>query len=105
MAAIWAETLNLERIGVHDNFFTDLGGHSLLATQLISRTRQTLRIDVPLKQIFAAPTVESFAASLLNDTSVDQQALTETAELISTVNRMSDSDLDRALANQQMASL
>jgi amino acid adenylation domain-containing protein len=99
MAEIWAETLNLERVGAQDNFFTDLGGHSLLATQLISRIRQALQVDVPLKQVFATPTVESFAASLLNDASVDQHKLSQIAEMISTVNRMSDADLDRAFAD------
>ena len=41
LAAIWAEVLDLERVGVHDNFF-DLGGNSLLALRLMSRMRSGL---------------------------------------------------------------
>ena len=37
-AAVWAEVLKLNRIGVYDNFF-DLGGHSLVAIQVLSRVR------------------------------------------------------------------
>ena len=37
-----------ERVGVTDNFF-ELGGHSLLATNLVSRVRQTFRIEFPLR--------------------------------------------------------
>ena len=45
LAAIWAEVLELERVGLHDNFF-ELGGHSLLAMQVISRVRQALGVEV-----------------------------------------------------------
>ena len=38
LAALWAEVLGVERVGIHDNFF-DLGGDSLLAIQLLSRAR------------------------------------------------------------------
>jgi amino acid adenylation domain-containing protein len=48
LAAIWAEVLKVERVGVQDNFF-ELGGHSLLATQIASRVQKTLQRDVPLR--------------------------------------------------------
>ncbi|MCT7149562.1 phosphopantetheine-binding protein, partial [Salmonella enterica subsp. enterica serovar Oranienburg] len=41
LAAIWAEVLKVDRVGVQDNFF-ELGGHSLLATQIASRVQKTL---------------------------------------------------------------
>src|SRR3954451_1262666 len=55
IAAIWGDLLGVERVGVHDDFFT-LGGHSLLAAQAIMRIRK-LYGDIPLRALLAAPTV------------------------------------------------
>ncbi len=63
IAAIWAELLRVDRIGVEDNFF-DLGGHSLLAIQLISRIRQSLGVEITLRSVFESPTVASLARKL-----------------------------------------
>ncbi len=60
MAAIWAEVLKVERVGVEDNFF-ELGGHSLLATQIASRVQKTLQRDVPLRAMFECSTVSQLA--------------------------------------------
>ena len=54
---IVSEVLNLEKVGVNDNFF-DMGGNSLLATQLIARFCETFNIEVGLSEMFdATPTV------------------------------------------------
>ena len=63
LAAIWSEVLDVDQVGIHDDFF-DLGGHSLLATQVISRVRSRLGAEIPLLKLFEAPTVAEFSALL-----------------------------------------
>ena len=63
LAGIWSDVLKVERVGIHDNFF-ELGGHSLMATQLMSRVRDVLKIDVPMKALFDSPTVAGLGAMI-----------------------------------------
>ena len=72
LAGIWAEVLGVERIGIHDNFF-ELGGHSLLATQVISRVRETFILELPLRSLFEAPQLSSFAEAVEQGMREEQQ--------------------------------
>lgn len=63
LAALWAELLGLREVGVESDFFM-LGGHSLLATQVLARVRRQYGIQIPVRQLFDAPTIAEMAAHI-----------------------------------------
>ncbi|HVR96249.1 MAG TPA: amino acid adenylation domain-containing protein, partial [Thermoanaerobaculia bacterium] len=63
VAGLWTEMLGIEEIGAHDDFFS-LGGHSLLALQVVARLREAAGVDLPLRAVFARPTVAGLAAEV-----------------------------------------
>ena len=62
LARIWAEALNLDRVGRNDNFF-ELGGHSLLAVRLIERMRQE-GVSADVRAFYTNPILSSFALAV-----------------------------------------
>ncbi|MCU0524368.1 MAG: amino acid adenylation domain-containing protein [Elainella sp. Prado103] len=63
MAEIWSQILEVEPIGMHDNFF-DLGGHSLLMTQLIAQIATVMGMEVPLFHLLREPTIAGLIQTL-----------------------------------------
>ncbi|MFJ9744020.1 phosphopantetheine-binding protein, partial [Streptomyces sp. NPDC101166] len=63
VAAVFAEVLGLERVGLDDDFF-DLGGNSLIATRVVSRVGAALDTTVAVRTLFEATTVEALAARI-----------------------------------------
>ena len=63
VARIWEEVLNIDRVGVEDNFF-EAGGHSLLLTTMSRRLTEALGRKVAILDLFRFPTIQSFTESL-----------------------------------------
>jgi amino acid adenylation domain-containing protein len=94
LAECWCDLLNVNKVGIHDNFF-DLGGHSLTATQLVSRVRDQFDLELPLASVFERPTVEQLAVEVvqLRAATEDEDVL---AGLLAELESLSEED-SRAL--------
>ncbi len=60
MVKIWAKVLNLETVGIDDNFFS-IGGHSLLAVELFAQLQSSFDCKLPLSSLFQYPTVRKLS--------------------------------------------
>ena len=95
ISGIWSEVLRVPEVGVEENFF-ELGGHSLLATQVISRIREVLEVEVPLRAVFEQPTVRGLAEAVQDQ----QSGLTAVAPPIERASR--EADLPLSFAQQRL---
>ena len=95
LAEIWRGLLGAARVGINDNFF-ELGGHSLLATQLLSRVRSSFDVELPLRTIFATPTIAKLALAI-TEAQAEQVGDAEIARMIKEIEGMSDEGLENVL--------
>jgi amino acid adenylation domain-containing protein len=102
LAAIWCQVLNVERVSVEHNFF-ELGGHSLLATQLLARVRSAMRVELPLRALFAAPTVAGLARAV-TALRAEQGGDEGLAQMLEEIEQLSEAELDAVLRAESEAS-
>jgi amino acid adenylation domain-containing protein len=100
LAEIWAEVLNVEEIGIHDNFF-ELGGHSLLATQVISRVREILQLEVPLRALFENPTVATLAVKIA-EIQAQKVGPKDTEDALADLELLSEEEAERLLVSEKV---
>ncbi|AKU20808.1 type I polyketide synthase [Massilia sp. NR 4-1] len=93
VADLWRDLMGISPIGADDNFF-ELGGHSLLAIQVVSRLREALQRDLPVRILFDHPTVAALAAAL---DALDEQPDTELAKLLDRIEAMPDAEVSSLL--------
>jgi acyl carrier protein len=96
VAQIWQELLPDAAFGIDDDFF-ELGGHSLLATRVAARLRHLLRVDVPVRAMFDARTVEQLSAYLVAHEAQPGQT-TKIARALTRTRQMSASEREALLA-------
>jgi len=96
---IWAEVLNLDGVGIHDNFL-ELGGNSLLATRVISRVLKTFRVELPLRSLLDTLTVANMAVVITQSRAekVEQEDLDR---MLAELEAFSDEEAKQLLANER----
>jgi acyl carrier protein len=63
VAGIWSNVFGHEKIGIHQQF-SALGGHSLIAMQIVARVRSYYKMDLSLREFFAAPTIAQLSSEI-----------------------------------------
>ena len=67
LADIWQDMLDVERVGIDDDFF-DLGGTSLTVIKIITRINKQFGSNLRLASIYQQPTIRQLAATLETNT-------------------------------------
>jgi acyl-CoA synthetase (AMP-forming)/AMP-acid ligase II/aryl carrier-like protein len=96
-AAMFRELLGCPEVGLRDNFFA-LGGDSLVAIRLLARVNARHGIELGIPQLFANPTVETFASAIETEIASLE---TMHRELVTRIAQMTDEEVNRLLAEQE----
>ncbi|MGY2224213.1 amino acid adenylation domain-containing protein [Pseudomonas gingeri] len=97
VASLWQEVLEVERVGLNDNFF-QLGGHSLLATLVVTRIAERLGDKIALKELFKADTLLAFCERIEALRGGLSPAQDELAKSLEALKRLSLDDLEKLVS-------
>jgi len=99
LAEIWAQVLDLDQVGITDDFF-ELGGDSLLATRVISRVIKTFRVKVLLRSLFKAPTVADMAVVIIQN-QVEKAESKDVDRMLAELEALSDAEARRVFGDER----
>jgi amino acid adenylation domain-containing protein len=97
LARLWKDVLNIERVGILDNFF-DLGGHSLLAIKLVARIRTEFNVEMALADFFTAATIEELSKKV-EEALIDTSNFAEMEEMLGMLESVEENEATRMLAH------
>lgn len=97
LAAIWADVLKVDKVGLNDNFF-ELGGHSLLAVQVLVRIRDQLQCEIALRELFEKSTLSDLCGVVQHKQSQASSAQDELTKSLEALKRLSAEEIDNLLA-------
>jgi amino acid adenylation domain-containing protein len=99
LAGMWAQLLNIERVGIHDSFF-ELGGHSILVTQLISLLQEAFPMEFPLLTVFFEnPTVAGLSNAIQSH--LGEQEVQKIIEALEVVEQLSNEEVEAQLEAEE----
>jgi hypothetical protein len=82
-----------------DSFF-DLGGHSLLAVQVLTRVKQQLNVDIPVKTLFQAETLQAFCEQIQAILVTSNGVQDELAKSLEDLKRLSTDELEKLISQE-----
>ena len=100
LAEIWCSVLEVDRVGVYENFF-DLGGQSLLASDVISLIREVFSVNLPFATLLANPTVEAMASIVLQY-QADERTDEVLEEALQELEHFSEEEAQRLLSEESL---
>jgi len=100
IADIWREVLDIDRVGINDNFFAT-GGDSLRGARVVNRVNELFVLDLPITAAFRRPTIREFAAMVRE--AADPGRIDEIHAIIKEVESLSDEQVEGLIAEEDAA--
>ncbi|MGE8405822.1 MAG: amino acid adenylation domain-containing protein, partial [Pseudomonas sp.] len=97
LAAIWADVLKVDKVGMSDDFF-ELGGHSLLAVQVLARIRAQLQCEIALRELFEKSSLADLCAVVQEKQSQVGSAQDELTKSLEALKRLTAEEIDNLIA-------